>query len=274
MFDYTRSILDKIVNDIKKTARAFMIFTQTATIAYLIYSLIAPVGKLWVNILLLALSVIYFIIYIALTSEKWDDTKAETTKKRRALAKARNIFARSKLVVNFFPMVGVVYGLASASTHATPISTILSLLPVLGWVLQFIFEILRMLIDKYKALLGYAVRKDTEGIVKAYNAVSKFMGKPPMETAAIPEKAQEILDLEKEKFQKKQELKRSAKAAARKEQILQYKEQKSQERAAKKALRLELKQNKKLQKKNKKVKKEDELSTNATKDENSKLERD
>lgn len=274
MFDYTRSILDKIVNDIKKTARAFMIFTQAATIAYLIYSLIAPVGKLWVNIPLLALSVIYFIIYIALTSEKWDDTKAETTKKRKTLAKARNIFARSKLVVNFFPMVGVVYGLASASTHATPISTILSLLPVLGWVLQFIFEILRMLIDKYKALLGYAVRKDTEGIVKAYNAVSKFMGKPPMETAAIPEKAQEILDLEKEKFQKKQEIKRSAKAAARKEQILQYKEQKSQERAAKKTLRLELKQNKKLQKKNKKVKKEDELSTNATKDENSKLERD
>ena len=274
MFDYTRSILNKIVNDVKKTARAFMIFTQAATIAYLIYSLIAPVGKLWVNIPLLALSVIYLIIYIALTSEKWDDTKTETTKKRRALAKARNIFARSKLIVNFFPMVGVVYGLASASTHATPISTILSLLPVLGWVLQLIFEILRMLIDKYKALLGYAFNKDTEGIVKAYNAVSKFIGKPPMETAAIPEKAQEILDLEKEKFQKKQEIKRSAKAAARKKQILQYKEQKSQERAAKKALRLELKQNKKLQKKNQKGKKEDEHFTNATKDENSKLERD
>ena len=103
MFDYTRSILDKIVNDIKKTARAFMIFTQLATIAYLIYSLVVPVGKLWVNIPLLALSITYFVIYIIFTKEKWDDTKAGTSKKRKVLAKARNIFARSRLIVNFFP---------------------------------------------------------------------------------------------------------------------------------------------------------------------------
>ena len=211
MFDYTRSILDKIVNDIKKTARAFMIFTQLATIAYLIYSLVVPVGKLWVNIPLLALSITYFVIYIIFTKEKWDDTKAETTKKQKVLAKARNIFARSRLIVNFFPVLGVLYGLATSSTHATPLSTILSLLPVLGWVLQLIFEILRMIIDKYKSLLGYAFNKDTEGIVKAYNAISKFMGKPPIETAEIPEKTQEILNTEKAKFERKQEIKQNAK---------------------------------------------------------------
>ena len=256
MFDYTRSILDKIVNDIKKTARAFMIFTQAATIAYLIYSLVAPVGKLWVNILLLALSVVYFVIYIVLTTEKWTDKKSETSRKRRALAKARNIFARSRLIVNFFPMVGVVYGLASASTNATPVSTILSLLPVLGWVLQLIFEILRMLIDKYKSLLGYAFNKDTEGIVKAYNAVSKFMGKPPMETAEIPEKAQEILDTEKEKFQRKQAIKRSAKKEYEQEWRAQKRQEKAEKKAEKKALRAQVKENKQLQKKNKKGKTE------------------
>lgn len=257
MFDYTRSILDKIINDIKKTARVFMIFTQLATIAYLIYALIAPAGYIWVNIPLLALSVAYFVIYIILTSEKWEET--ETSKKRRALAKARNVFARSKLIVNFFPMLGVLYSLATASTHATPISTILSLLPVLGWVLQLIFEIIRMIIDKYKTLLGYAVKKDTEGIVKAYNAFSKFIGKPPVEMEEIPEKAQAVLDAEREKFENKQEIKRSAK----RERVLKWREQKRQEKIeqkqVKQAERLQIKEQKaqskaekKLQKKNKK----------------------
>ena len=259
MFDYTRSILDKIINDIKKTARVFMIFTQLATIAYLIYALIAPAGYIWVNIPLLALSIAYFVIYIILTSEKWEETKTETSKRRRALAKARNVFARSKLIVNFFPMLGVLYSLATASTHATPISTILSLLPVLGWVLQLIFEIIRMIIDKYKTLLGYAVKKDTERIVKAYNALSKFISKPPMEMEEIPEKAQAVLDAEREKFENKQEIKRSAK----RERVLKWREQKRQEKIeqkqAKQAERLQIKEQKaqskaekKLQKKNKK----------------------
>lgn len=246
MFDYTRSILDKILNDVKKTARAFMIFTQLATIAYLIYSLVVPVGKLWVNIPLLALSIVYFVIYIIFTKEKWDDTKVETTKKRKVLAKARNIFARSKLIVNFFPMLGVLYGLATASTHATPLSTILSLLPVLGWVLQLIFEILRMIIDKYKSLLGYAFKKDTEGIVKAYNAVSKFMGKPPMETAEIPEKTQEILNAEKAKFEKKQEIKQKAKKEYQQQWYAQKLAEKEEKKQAKKQAKIDKRNAKKV----------------------------
>lgn len=262
MFDYTRSILNKIVNDVKKTARAFMIFTQLATIAYLIYSLIAPVGKLWVNILLLAFSIAYFVIYIIFTNEKWNDTKAETTKKRKVLAKARNVFARSKLIVNFFPTLGVLYGLASASTHATPLSTILSLLPVLGWVLQLIFEILRMIIDKYKSLLGYAFNKDIEGIVKAYNAVSKFMGKPPIETAEIPEKTQEILDEEKEKFEKKQEIKRNAK----KEYAQQWRARNRAEKEEKKQAKKQAKIDKRNAKKAKTLEKQNAKKNGAKKD--------
>ena len=281
MFDYTRSILDKIINDIKKTARVFMLFTQVATIAYLIYSLIAPVGFLSINILLLVLSVAYFVAYLLLTSEKWNETKAQSSKRRKALAKARNIFARSRLVVNFFPMIAVLYGLATASTHATPVSTILSLLPVLGWVLQLIFEILRMIIDKYKSLLEFAFHKDMEGVNKTLNVLNKFIGKPPVETAEIPEKTQELLEAEKERFQKKQAAKRSAKKTAEQEWRSQKREQRAKQKAehveARKALALEKKERKAEEKEMKRKEKEQKGKNKhefSTKDENTKRERD
>ena len=57
MLDYTKVVITKIKEDINKLCFVFAVISQCFAIAFLIYALCASVGILWVNIVVLVLSV-------------------------------------------------------------------------------------------------------------------------------------------------------------------------------------------------------------------------
>ena len=70
MLEYTKTVLNQTIDDIKKLGTVINFSTQSIYIAYLIYAIIAPVGILYVNIPLLVVSCAYLVFSIVMESKK------------------------------------------------------------------------------------------------------------------------------------------------------------------------------------------------------------
>ena len=64
MLDYTSASINYIVESFKKAFHTFDICTQAVYILYLVYALITGKGNLVANIILLAISLAYFIYFL------------------------------------------------------------------------------------------------------------------------------------------------------------------------------------------------------------------
>lgn len=231
MLDYTRAAIEKTIADFKKIDYVRNVSTQIIYIAYLLYAVFTPAGKLWADIPLFVLSLAYFIIFLIVT-------KPNASKNMRKVKKiSLTIYKRTKLVVRFFTLLVMLYGIYAATTHVNVWSVVFSSLTIVGWILQVVFDVvLRCFINQFN-LIYQGLRADFEEIKKPVTSVGNFFKKMTgQEIAPQPEKTKQRLWLEDQvaenrasKKQAKQEAKQQKREQA-KQAKLQLRQQKRERR--------------------------------------------
>ena len=194
MFDYTRSVFSKTVDDLKNIAFFSALSLQLFQVAYLIYSLCIGSGIVAANIILLVLSSAYLglMLYI-----HWVDIAKETKKI------LTNIYRWSKRVVKLFTLGVSVYGLFITASEVVTVKSLISILllvfMLLAWILDVLFSLIVMVLERRKDLFFNAFKMDFEPVFKAKNLFDKIRGKE-VEDEIVSTKSRSALEQIKSDF--------------------------------------------------------------------------
>ena len=197
MFKYTRAVLNETVSDLRFIWFLFCVVTQIIYLAYLIYTVIAKVGLIYLNIPLLIVSAIYLSVFLIL--HKYNDKK--TKKARKISAHVKTII---KLAINAVALSVAVYGIYVASTNTDGISIMLTTLMLIFWCAQVVLEIVVMFFEKKADQISWALQKDVEPVTNAIdkikNVVRWVSGKETVEKDTLSNKAEKYLQKVLDKF--------------------------------------------------------------------------
>lgn len=233
MLEYTKIAVKQTVDDFKKIDYIRNILTQILYIAYLVYALFSSSGLLVANIILLVLSVGYFVFFLIATRKNAD-------KKLKTVVKT--IFTRCKQVIKFFTLGVMVYGIWLTANEVTPLSLILSALMIAGWVLQIVFEILIKFLTARVNLIIEGLEADYENMTKPVRSVGNFFKKITGKEVEEKEPTKTRLFLDKKVVEAKEERKEEKRAQKeeKKQEKLRKKQAKKDERLAKKQAKKEI----------------------------------
>ena len=154
-FYRTRAAFAKILNDFKKIRNSVTIGVHVMSIAYLIYALATQTGFLAVNIALLALTSAYFVFFIImeLRANKHDLCK-----------KIKEFYGWSKRLIRL-PVLGIaVYGLAINKTDFDPLSFLITLLMIIGWLLDVLLYFIIRFVEIEKEYLLDSLHADFQTV--------------------------------------------------------------------------------------------------------------
>lgn len=171
MLDYTKAALQKIADDFKRLVYFFNVVTQIAYMAYLTYAIFAGMGILWINITLAAIAMGYFVFFMIVTQGK------ALYVKQNLHVVVQRIFKISKLLLKFFTIGVMLYGIYNTTQNVTPFGVILSAMMIVGWLLQLIFEVIGSILTSRFQLLVAAIEADKEELSKPVKAVGNFFKK-------------------------------------------------------------------------------------------------
>ena len=153
MFIYSRAVMAKILNDLKKLIFIFSLIMQTVYIAYLIYAIVIGAGILFVNIALLVLICTYTLYaVINKIGQKKISKKADKVIKK--------IYRRSKITVKAFTLAATIYGIIIASSKVGTLTIIFAAFTTIAWLLSVLLEIAVWVFEKYAELFTGAMEKD------------------------------------------------------------------------------------------------------------------
>lgn len=200
---------------LKNTGRDISVFgfslgiiSQLFGIAYLIVALVLGVGYALVNAIILAVSAIYFGIYVALHETR-------DKKLRRMKNSSKHTAAIIKLVGATLTLSVSVYGIIIAGYSVSVPTLLLAVANAAFWVLRVIVELVSYYFDTRVELFTAAISADMEFVTKpigaAKNAVRSVLGKE-VEVPEAPDRFRAKLDKQMEQIksekQKNRELKR------------------------------------------------------------------
>lgn len=167
VFENTRGALFKIKNDIKRYLFLFTAVTQLLYIAYLITALAVPVGSRWISGVTLAVCLLYFVFFIA-----FERRESITRTVRRSVKRA---YKWTKLTIKAVSLSITVYGIVvtmqSIATTSTVVLLIIQAFTIILWVIQAIFELVKVFAVAEIELLGEAFSRDTEALKRPIEAV-------------------------------------------------------------------------------------------------------
>lgn len=194
MFKYTKTAIEMVVGDIRKIMNIFSYCSLIFTSLYFVYALIAKTGNFYANIVLCALFVFYTIFQFV--------TNGKKHKIVRKVVKRGYSWAR--ILIKAFTLGAMLYGIYTATTKVSAISTILATLMIIMWVLQLLLEILTEVVEDKKDLLIAGIQKDIENIKKPLTDTTNFFKKViGQEVIQNSEPSQEVLRIEKRLGEKK-----------------------------------------------------------------------
>ena len=202
MFKYTKEALTMLKEDFKRYLRTFKIASLIFTTAYFIYAIISRTGIFAVNIVLASLFVLYTIFELCTANI--------------GIKVARRVVKRTyqwiKISVRTFTLGSMLYGIYTATTHVSAMSTIIATLMIIMWVFQILLEIIVEIIENKIDLLDKAFKQDIEDIkmsaLKPVTAVANtFRRLTGRDVEPKPEKHKKILKLEKRIREKQEKLK-------------------------------------------------------------------
>ena len=170
MFDYTRMIIGQTVTDVKRVFYGYQVLAQLIYIAYLIYALIAGAGIWYANAALLLLSCGYFIFFLSTTDYgKTPDGKA-------LKRKVRTGYVWSKRFIRLFTIGMAVYDIVTADS-SNSISTLLTALMIVSWMLEILLELIIRIIEVRFNLIKEAIEADVDELLKPIKTVGNFFKK-------------------------------------------------------------------------------------------------
>lgn len=217
MFDYTKSVFLKTLDDLKKLAFLFSLCLQIFQIGYLLYALIIGSGNLAVNIVLLVISIAYLVLIFYFYRNKIKNSTKQLLK---------NIYRWSKRVIKLFTLGVSIYGLYATASDVITLKSLISIMllvfMLITWILDVLLSLVILVIERRKNMFFDAMKMDFEPVFKAKNFFDKVRGRE-VEEELVPTKMRTKLDLLKNEFrEKKAQIKldkkaeRAAKKAAKK----------------------------------------------------------
>ena len=192
MFKYTRAVLYDIVHDLKTFFRFFSILSQILYISYLTYALMSNLGNQLVNTLLLAISVIYFIVDFILIVK----TRKQSINKKIAKRSLRYI----KLGVNAFNVGVAIYGVYLTASNANAITVVLTAMMLIFWAIKVIIEIITFFVEHRIELIMAGFHKDIEPLTNVINSVKKITGQKVDTSDPLPTNVNSALEKALEQY--------------------------------------------------------------------------
>ena len=169
MLDYTKTVIQKIKSDFNALVALFQFATQAFYILYLTYALIKGTGILWVNLILLGLSLAFFAFSVFLKIGKLEPNK-------QAGKRVKQVYIWSKRVIKLYPIGLMTYTVYATTQSVDTLSVILTALMIVGWVLGIVFELITyFLVSRFEFILE-GVKADFEGVSKVTNFFKRLKG--------------------------------------------------------------------------------------------------
>lgn len=216
MLDYSMAAFKKIKNDFLRIKRVFDIIIPLFPIAFLTYSVITQTGIFWANVISLALAVAYYIFHVIVTFRSGNKDLKKTVK---------TLYKICVRVIKFLTLAISLYGLWVSMENVNPLSMLLTISSLVGWLLQVTLDIILHIINSYATFLKEAIMADVEELKKPITKVNNFFRKMTGKEVEEPE-----VSPVREKLDRLVEEHREEK----KEQKRQKREQKRQDRQEKK----------------------------------------
>lgn len=239
MFDHAQVALNIIVDDFKKILFFIGLFTQICYMAYLVNALAVGSGNLIVNVVLLVLSVAYFVFTILAREKKQKKDKGKTARKAAKIA-----YKYSKIALKLYPLAISIYGLYHASESPAFFSVLLLCFTLVGWILQIVLDLFLSVVGKRLSLLKDGLSMDVQEIKKPVDAVGNFFKKISGKEVETPEPLttrQLRLKERVEAFRAEKKAKKAEKKAAAEERQKQKKQEKREEKSQQKQRKTEQK---------------------------------
>ena len=153
MFKHTRTALNQVIKDFKFASNVCTFGSQIFYIGYLIYAICADVGYLWANITLLAVCGLYFLFTATTHNIKDKETKL-------AKRNARHTLRWVKIFVNAAVLAMMGYSIYISSTVPSTLTTILTAISVVSWLLSLSLELITMYVENRINLIKESFMKD------------------------------------------------------------------------------------------------------------------
>lgn len=189
-------MLDKTIIDMRRFAFGFQLFSQIIYIAYLTYAIVCDIGNLIVNTILLGVSAMLFVLFLA-TLLGCEDRLLDSLK-----AKSRAYIARAfritKLSGKIFTLGVLAYSIYTTAGNIDVTAVIMTALMTVSWLLGVVFEIVVYDLNIRKDLFIEAMRRDFAFVSRPVNTVGnvirKMRGEEIYEPEEPTEKIQTLLD--------------------------------------------------------------------------------
>ena len=184
MLKYTREAIRLTLDQLKLVSRVFKWFSYIFAASLFTFRLFTQEEWFVLNLILAIVFLVYVIVDIF-------------SVKKGAKRVVTRLYKRTKIAVDLCTLLAMLYGIATATTHVSAISTIFATLMIILWVLQFLIEIVVEIVDSKKELFLEAIRQDWEDIKEPIvtpfttigNVIKKVRGE---EIAPKPEKSKTI----------------------------------------------------------------------------------
>ena len=227
MLDYSLTAFQKIKNDFLRVKRFFDVVIPLFPIAFLTYSVITTASAMnvmfWVNTISLTLAVAYYIFHLFVTFRKADKELKKTVK---------TIYKICVRAIKFFTLAVSIYGLWISIDNVNPLSMILTLLSLIGFLLQIVLDIILHIINSYANFLKEAILADIDEIKKPVTTVSNFFKKmtgKEIEEKEVSKTREKLNEMVSERKEEIKNLKAEAKEQ-KKQEKQEERERKRQER--------------------------------------------
>ena len=141
MFDYTRGMIHKTIEDIRKLLLAINVSSLLVYILFLFYAIIARNGIIWVNISLLCLVIAYLVFYVVKHEDIDDDSK-------KLKKKVKRFYKWSKIAIKAVSLGITIFGLYASTVSPDFITILMTALTAIILVFSLIGEIVISFINK------------------------------------------------------------------------------------------------------------------------------
>lgn len=200
MFKYTKEAVEVLKEDFKRYSRIFKVGSLIFTSAYFVWALISQSGIFAVNIVLASLFVAYTIFELIINA----------TGHKTAKLVVKRTYKWLTFGIRAFTLGSMLYGIYTATTNVSAMSTIIATLMIILWVFQILLEIVVEIVESKIDLFDKAIRQDVEDIkssvlkpVKAVTDTFKRLTGRAVEPE--PEKHKKILKLDKRMQERKED---------------------------------------------------------------------
>lgn len=188
MLEYTKTVFNQTIDDIKKISLAITVATQGIYIAYLIYALSVKVGIVYVNALLLAISLVYLIFTVVM------EKRAVGKLGSKIKSKAKDVYRIARYVILLPTLITSIITLSTLNNDNVTFSLLFTLTMILCYVISVLMMIVAKMAESRFNLFMIAIKADFEPMINAYNTVRKFKGVRVAEP--VPDKAEQKIRAE------------------------------------------------------------------------------